>query len=258
MISIYSSPVEVDELMFLRKLKIVIDNPQDFNEAVLRMLPLWCPNLKELVLYSNGGHIKADSLNRNFPKLELISLGATKNFVDDDIEKFLKWNSQLVDVCIWGCDLLTNRVIQLIGKYLPNVERVALELEVKGSSDDLNYQFNSGEFSRLTSLHLVRVKYATSIINDIAAKNIPVADLFIFDFDGDVDVLVDKISGLKKLRRLELLSVGNLNASHIQKISNQLPKLSRIGLDLHAAISFVDILMDNIMLNRPNLRINFK
>lgn len=221
------------------------------------MLPLWCPNLKELVLYFHLGHIVVDSLNRNFPKLELISLGCAGNIVDDDIERFLKWNPQLVDVCIWGCELLTNRVLQLIAKYLPNVEKITLELEEEKSSNDLDYQFNSGELSRLTSLHLGRVKFATSIIKDIAAKNIPVADLFIFDFDGDVDIFVDSICGLEKLRRLELLSVRDLNVSHIQKISNQLPKLSRIDLD-KSPETFVDALMNNVMPNRPNLEIVFK
>lgn len=243
--------------MFLRKLKIGTDDLHDFNGAVLKMLPLWCPNLKELVLYFHVSQISAESLNRNFTKLELISLGSAGNIVDDDIERFLKWNPQLVDVCIWGCELLTNRVLQLVAKYLPNIGKIALELEEEESSNDLDYRFNSGELSRLTSLHLGRVKYATSIIKDIAAKNIPVADLFIFDFDGDVDIFVDNICGLEKLRRLELLSVKDLNASHIQKISNQLPKLSRIDLD-SSPETFVDALMNNVMPNRPNLKINFK
>lgn len=241
--------------MFLRKLKIDIDNPRNFNGTVLRMLPLWCPNLKELVLNLQSGHIEGDSLHRNFPKLELISLGSDNKIVDDNIEQFLKSNPQLVDVCIWRCKLLTSRVLQLIAKYLPNVEKVALELEEENSIDDLNYQFNSGELSKLTSLHLGRVKYATSIINDIAAKNIPVAHFFIFDFDGNVDMFVDKISGLKKLRRLELLAIKDLNTPHIQKLAEQLPNLSRIDLDVLSPISFVDVLMDDVMPNRPNLKI---
>lgn len=243
--------------LFSNLAKLKLDHPRtSFNQSLLKMLPLWCPNLEELELeffMNSYNHpfelLPLRGLHRSFSKLKSISLTCVMGLVDNDIDQFIKFNPQIVHVALNECEGLTERSLQTVAKS-SQVETVLFDMgdcHYEIQSNDLSFLVGFDLLSKLKRLKLGAVEHALSILHEIVARKIPIEDLCVVGFGYvNTNLLVAKITSLKKLRILHLRFTPGLKTSHVHCISKQLSELTHLLLHFTSAIFFTQDLLDLI------------
>lgn len=208
----------------------LLENLQEFayvgaSEMLLKMLPLWSPELRELHLYSvpelnNKDLWRFDGLNN----LTSICFRGIHDLTNDYFQALLKCNPQLELIRIHNCKNVDYRcILQVIAKHAPGVKELTIVNNIYYTSElyDVSTEF-AGGFKNLDSLRLnfgFGVSNLESVICEIASARAALQQLNIECFDvRDPDLFVDGILNFKELKVLKLSDVNGLTASDICSI----------------------------------------
>lgn len=109
----------------------------DENDSFLRNLPSWSPNLRELELIG-GSYKMIFRLNQTFPNLVAISM-VWCNVTKNDLEEFLKCNSQLKKIVVKHCIHIDGSIFQSIAEYVSEIEEIRFVDHRKGNGGVSKY-----------------------------------------------------------------------------------------------------------------------
>lgn len=221
----------------------LLDNLQEFacvgaSELLLKMLPLWSPELRELQLFSvpelnNKDIWRFDGLNN----LTSIFFRAIHDLTNDDVKALLKCNPQLEQIRIHNCKNVDYRsILQVIAKHAPGVKKLTILNCIYYTSDlyDVSTEF-AGGFKKLDALRLnfgFGVSNLESVICEIASARAALQHLNIECFDvRDPELFVDGILNFKELKVLKLSDVNGLTATDICSICRYISEV-RLKVDV--------------------------
>lgn len=128
------------------------------SELLLNMLPEWCTNLRELK-FSGTCLLKSNGLPKAFQNFEAISMVGISNVRFEDIEQFIKYNSQLKRIAFEVSDnVCVNHILKSIVECASAVEN--LHINFNGSTVSSRY------FVQLTNLHSLTLQnsYGLSMV----------------------------------------------------------------------------------------------
>lgn len=234
--------------LFGRLQKLVLFACYLNDGSLLNMLPLWCPELRELALIVSSRDeefLRSDfnGLQVHFPKLTKIVCKDLDGFGKNQLETFLKLHSHLKAFEFSTCEFQENCVIRFITEHVPDIE--TLDLLLYGRNDCVKY---FGQLSKLKSLKLylveVSANFTLSIIREISTSNIQLKQLELSlvgaNWKRGARRFVSAISKLKKLETLKLIEF-NLTALNIIAVCKHLGELSTLKLFIHFTPTAEDI-----------------
>lgn len=233
------------------------------GETFWHVLPTFAPELQDIVCVrperSDGQILQFDGLYQPFPKLEYFTLQGIVDIKSSDIERMLKWNSQLKSLR-FTCKNLDRQIFRSIAHHVPGVEILFF---VISPSFPLLEQVDAEYIGRLKNLKSLEMRFfrnplptgehIVSILREILAVNGPLNHLCLQNIDSlaHADRLVDGVSKLKKLERLELFYIKGLTIFHFQDICKYCTALRVLNI-LPAFIPTTKSISEMVR-NAPNL-----
>lgn len=196
------------------------------SELLLKMLPLWSPELRELKLFSVPELNSKENYWRfnGLKNLASIHFRGIHDLNNDDVEEILKSNPQLERIRIHNCANVDYcSILQVIAKHAPEVKSLTILNTVfyTGELYDLNTEFFGG-FKNLEALWLnfgLGVSNLELVIWEITSANSTLKHLNIECFGvTNPELFVGGILNLKELKVLELTDVIGLTATDICSI----------------------------------------
>lgn len=161
------------------------------------------------------------------PKLHTLDLEGCDVMRAKSLLKFIKLNPQLEKLAMIGCKKITSRFIPPMVQYIPNIE----ELLYMHNIFTNDFFENVKHLKHLRALKSLQIDFdsmsISSFINELAAGEVPLESLKIWNFKADKE-LVNGISKLKKLRQLELVGRSDFNESELEEIVMNLPELRHL------------------------------
>lgn len=229
----------------LRKLTL---SEYQFEDSFLKMLPVWSPNLQELIVAdlnnSNKVPNQFNGLSVQFPKLDCISFRQVHTMKNTNLTKFLELNPQLKSISLFKSSINIS-IFQSIAKYVPEIDSILYIIERSSSFiAEIPKCFDKLKKLKLLSFECGDPLHTASIFCEIAAAKVPLEQLYLRDInfdrimDQDISTrqqynhFLDNISKLTSLRTLWLEMVENLSASHILDICKYVMELTELRLSI--------------------------
>lgn len=162
------------------------------------------------------------------PKLKTLEISGTGQMDCKSTETFLAANPQLKEIQIKGCKLKT-RIFHSVARYTPQIEKfVFTNYSEKG--DDIANAKVLGQLNALKWLEVdcQRNSFA-SFISEVALAEVSLACLSLSWFVANTE-LFDSISGLKRLKTLELVHGTNMQVCDVVRMVGHLSDLCDLRL----------------------------
>lgn len=206
--------------------------------------------------------LRFDGLYQPLRKLTSVSFVEIRDLNNNDIEEFLKRNSQLENLEIRDCPRVDDRIVQQISEHALGIRTLYLQDISLTTKKNAKYY---GQLSNLQSLSLKVPAYSGEhvlpyVVLEIAEAKIPLEHLLLYGClvpDCAVDLFIEGILKLRKLRTLSLGYVEGLDATHIMEICGRLKKLHMDMYSLPTAQNILDILRIGEKLECLNLCYTF-
>lgn len=225
-------------------------------------LSFWSPEIRQLkfetnILISDHRWFRNidDVLRQSFPKLMFFSLRDMSSIKNDDLEEFLKLNTQLKKIRLIGCRKIDVGCFKSMATHVPDIEAIHIGTTRITYGNEQNLE-SLGKLKRLNTLklynslegylsHRVSRTFVTSVLHVIDEYNVPLQHLHVHcdsRFERTEQV-VDAILKLKTLRTLSLTDIPRLKMAHILRICKHLGELSELQLQrIEFVISAEDLL----------------
>lgn len=222
------------------------------SEILLKMLPWWCPELRELRFFAiisqyeenlsldpGRPKLSLDGLHQPLRKLVKLTIDNVPDLKNNDIEQILKLNPQLREIGMIYTprnDVLDDSILNIIAKHVPLVESLNLTLRTNV------YYGGYGRLHNLRSLKLrisrdgfsSRIVYVEKALREIHESNIPLKNLHldISQMCIQNSVFVGEINKLKELEVLEIVGIhdNHLKFSYVNDICKHSTALSELAL----------------------------
>lgn len=196
------------------------------SEFLLKMLPLWSPELRELKLFSVPQHNYKEDIWRFDGLKNLVSLHfrGIHDLENDDVKEILKSNPQLERIRIHNCaNVDYSSILQVIAQHAPEVRKLTILNTVYDTRELYDLSTESlGGFKKLESLWLnygYGESNLESVIWEITSSNASLKHLNIDCFAvRNPELFIDGILNLKELKVLKLNDVHGLTATEICSI----------------------------------------
>lgn len=246
----------IDERPLFRNLRTLHLNGCEYPDLFLKMLPIWSPELRKLVLHSRGSSLRTkvsfDGLCQTFPKLVTVSFVYNHDLTYRDIEEFLKCNPQLKEIEIVDYFEVNACIIQSIAKYVPEIETIWFQNLCQTNQEIpkcLGNLYKLRSFKSAIGNVYDSSTFTSSAIYEICASEIPLEHLRLQNIDLNLtaDQFIDNLSKLKSLRTLRLDYVRNLSTFHILALCKHLKGLTKLILNRCNDNSLPDLSGNNLL-----------
>lgn len=212
---------------FLPRLrKLTFDNSR-LSEWLIKMLPKWSPELRELTFHSvqkrsGGEQFGFFDSKPQFEKLEKISFKYSSQIAYKDVKHFIKWNPQLK----WF-DFIGNYILKFIDEHAPQIASIEYEIMNDKTMDPrkLEYASKKGGYQHLS---MSAEDNPTVCLDSVTPQKFNLY-LRTVDWNGESDKFVDEILALPNVKKLVINDSKNFTAAHIHAICSGLSELSEIN-----------------------------
>lgn len=236
----------------IRKMQPLLARLQEFHVKMCRwdsmasMSEMFshCTELNTLLLdaFRNFDDEHLDfPLRYNIPKLHTFDLQACDAIRKKSLLKFIKLNPQLKMLTMIGCDKITSRFIPPMVQYIPHIE----ELSFMHNIFTNDFIENVKQLRHLRALKSLQIDFdlmsISSFIDELAAGDMPLESLKIWNFTADKE-LVNGISRLKKLQRLDLVGPCNFSKSDLEEMVMNLPELCHLYTQITPTTDLANII----------------
>lgn len=174
----------------------------------------------------------ADFINQKLLMLEEITFKCMFDDFFDGIRSFLTSNPTLKKLKVINCG---SKFMNLFSQNQPNLTNLT-QLEISGDNfkDEGDFQRAIVFLGQLKSLQVLNINFdlssITPLITSLATNKAPITHLMLSFGNFDDNTVVDSLSQLKKIKKLDMANIENLTDEHLVDLAKELPELDELHL----------------------------
>lgn len=188
-----------------------------------------CPEMHTISIDNLDIHLDFP-FRGNMPKLESLILTDCPTIHEETMRIFFEVNQQLVKVKIGSCTTISDQLIRSIAQCCLKIEMMEFDTDSRPTNDFIK---NASHLKRSTALKTLSLycsqESISPVIAELVAAHIQLESLKLHEFESDQE-LVDGISKMKTLEKLELHPANDIESNEILAIVSNLNELNHLNV----------------------------